>query len=266
MIAKDRDFLGAYVSLTPLALAFERSLECGIFASRPFERPILDIGCGDGIFTSVLFDEKVDTGIDPNATELEHARKLDCYSRLIRCWGDAIPEPDGRYRTIFSNSVMEHIPDITPVLAEAYRLLGPGGMLYLTVPTDRFERGAVVSRLLSALRLHALDEKFRRFYNRFWVHYHCYTPQRWSSLISEAGFSIQTIRAYDPKDVCTLNDLLVPFGILGFVLKRAANRWTLFPGLRNLIFRPIAPIVRRLLQGADQSEDGGLVFIAASKL
>lgn len=265
MIAKDRDFLEAYVSLTPLALAFERSLECRILASRQFERPILDVGCGDGIFASVLFDEKIDTGIDPNAAELEHARKLDRYSELIQCRGDAIPQPDGRYRTIFSNSVMEHIPDIAPVLAEAYRLLSPGGMLYLTVPTDRFERGSVISRLLSTCRLRELDEKFRRFYNRFWVHYHCYTPDRWSSLLSEAGFTVQTVRTYDPMNVCTLNDLLAPFGLPGFVFKRIVNKWTLFPSLRRLVFRLFAPAARKLLQDSDRSEQGGLVFIAASK-
>jgi ubiquinone/menaquinone biosynthesis C-methylase UbiE len=265
MIAKQRDFLKVYARLTPLALAFERSLECTILAGMTFERPILDVGCGDGIFASILFDEQIDTGIDPNGVELEHAGKLGCYSQLIQCRGDAIPEPDGRYRTIFSNSVLEHIPDMPAVLTEAYRLLSSGGMLYLTVPTDQFERASVVSRLLSALGLHETDQKFRQFYNRFWNHYHCYTPERWSAIISASGFRVETIRPYDPPNVCTLNDLLAPFGLFGFILKRKTNKWTFFPNLRQMFFAPVAPIARWLLRGADRAENGGLVFIAASK-
>jgi ubiquinone/menaquinone biosynthesis C-methylase UbiE len=265
MIAKGRDFLKTYARLTPLALAFERSLECTILARMTFEKPILDVGCGDGIFASVLFDEQIDTGIDPNAVELEHAAKLGCYSKLIQCRGGAIPEPDGQYRTIFSNSVLEHIPDMTSVLTEAYRLLSPGGMLYLTVPTDRFERASVISRLLSTFWLHETDQKFRQFYNRFWNHYHCYTPERWSEIIGASGFRIETIRPYDPPNVCTLNDLLVPFGLFGFMLKRKINKWTFFPSLRQTFFAPVAPIARWLLRGADRAENGGLVFIAASK-
>jgi SAM-dependent methyltransferase len=265
MIAKNKDFLDAYVGLAPLALAFERVLECRILAGRLFEKPVLDIGCGDGIFASVLFNEKIDTGIDPDAIELEHARKLGCYSELIQCRGDAIPQSDGRYRTIFSNSVMEHIPDIAPVLAEAYRLLAPGGRLYMTVPTDQFERGSVVSRLLSTLRLHQMDARFRSFYNRFWAHYHCYTPDQWSTMLSEAGFRVDTMRTYDPMNVCTLNDFLAPFGFPGFVLKRIANKWTLFPAWRRVAFAPVAPMVRWLLRDVDRSENDGLVFIAASK-
>jgi hypothetical protein len=66
-------------------------------------------------------------------------------------------------------------------------------------------------------------------------------------------------------NVCTLNDFLAPFGLPGFVFKRIVNKWTLFPSLRRLVFRLFAPAARKLLQDSDRSEQGGLVFIAASK-
>jgi SAM-dependent methyltransferase len=265
MIAKNKNFLREYVSLTPLALAIERSLECRILSRVPFEHPILDIGCGDGIFASVLFDEKIDTGIDPSSIEIEHARKLGSYLQLIQCRGDAIPQPDAKYRTIFSNSVLEHIGEIEPVLVEAYRLLSPGGVLYITVPTDRFEFGSAASRLLSLFGLRDLDQKFRQFYNRFWAHHHCYTPHRWTEIVGKAGFSVETVRPYAPMNVCTVNDLLAPFGILGFILKRTTNEWTFVPKLRRLMFAPVAGLAEWFLRDADRSEDGGLVFIAARK-
>ena len=64
------------------------------------------------------------------------------------------PETDGSYRTIFSNSVLEHIPDLLPVLVEQHRLLAPGGNFYVTIPTDRWERASLLARSLHALGLH----------------------------------------------------------------------------------------------------------------
>lgn len=260
----NKDFLATYVGLTPLALAIERSMECEILSRLLFERPILDIGCGDGIFAKVLFAEKVDTGVDPNATELAHARGLDVYTELLECRGDAIPRPDSSYRTIFSNSVLEHIPQVDRVLQEAHRLLAPGGAFYLTVPSDRFEQYACVSRVLSWLRLRGMQTKFRNFYNRFWAHYHCYNPETWAQRLREAGFEVVTARTYAPGGICTLDDLLAPFGVGGFVLKRIMNRWTLLPKLRRIVLAPVVVLVNRLIKNADQ-RDGGLVFLIARK-
>src|SRR5687768_14968956 len=117
------DFAQAYSTAAPLALAFERIVECGIMRGQAFERPILDIGCGEGLFATMLFAEKIDTGIDPDGRELDRARALGAYRELIQCRGHAIPKPDGTYRTILSNSVLEHIPDLDSVLMEAHRLL-----------------------------------------------------------------------------------------------------------------------------------------------
>src|SRR4051794_9388664 len=98
-------FLASYIGVAPLALAFERVMECRILSSMPFERPILDIGCGEGLFARMLFAEKIDTGIDPNPHEIARAREWGVYTELLVCKGDAIAKPDGHYRTIFSNSV-----------------------------------------------------------------------------------------------------------------------------------------------------------------
>ena len=50
----------------PLPSAIEQTLECQILSSKTLEHPMLDLGCGDGIFAYVLFDEKNDIGIDHN--------------------------------------------------------------------------------------------------------------------------------------------------------------------------------------------------------
>ena len=261
----NNDILLRYMSLAPLALAFERILECRIYAQQEIDHPILDIGCGEGLFAKVLFSEKIDTGIDPNSSELERARDLGGYNELVLCHGDAIPKPSESYKTIFLNSVLEHIPELTPVLQEAYRLLMPGGRFFITVPSDNFDHYTVISQLLTTLGLTRMAEKFRRSYNKFWKHYHYYNLENWCDLATQAGFIVMEAYTYNPKRICILNDFLVPFSIPAFLIKRITNRWVLFPCWRKIIIYPIALVAKRILAGGEKANQGGLVFLALTK-
>ena len=261
----NEDILEAYLSLAPIPLAFERFLEARIYQRRSFQRPILDIGCGDGIFAKVVFGEKIDTGIDPNPGELEQARETGAYRELIECKGDAIAKPDGHYGTIFSNSVLEHIADIEPVFREAHRLLATGGRFYVTVPSHRFDEYSVVNQALCALGMRGLAARYRTFFNRFWRHYHFHSPDGWAALARRNGFAVAGIHTYGPKAICLLDDLLAPFSIVSFVIKKVFNRWVLFPGLRRRVMAPVARAGYRLLEGGDNARDGGLVFMELTK-
>ena len=254
-----------YIAMAPLALAFERVMECRILAHQTFERPILDIGCGEGLFAKILFSERLDTGIDPNPRELERACELGAYEELIECSGDAIPKADGSYRTVLSNSVIEHIPDIQPVLLEAYRLLAPGGRMYLTVPSNRFDEYTWISEFLKALGLNNLRKRFGVFFNRFWVHYHYHTLEHWREIAITAGFEVVEAHTYGPRRACLLNDFLVPFSVPEYLTKKFLNRWTLFPRLRRVILAPFALLGSLILRGAEKCEAGGLVFLSLRK-
>jgi SAM-dependent methyltransferase len=260
-----QDILERYLGLAPIPLAFERTLEARIYQRHGFRRPILDIGCGEGLFAKVVFAERIDTGVDPNPREIERARALEAYDELIECKGDAIDKPDGHYHTVLSNSVLEHIPDIEPVFHEAHRLLARGGKFYVTVPSHRFEEYSVVNQLLCAFGSRALAARYRAFFNRFWRHYHCYHPEEWSALARRAGFTISEIHTYGTKRVCLLNDFLAPFSIISFVIKKLANRWVLLPRLRRLVMTPVAAAGRWMLEGAENAPDGGLVFMELTK-
>ena len=251
-----------YLVVAPLPLAFERAVEARIFRDLPMERPVLDIGCGEGLFAKVVFAEPVDTGIDPDARELDRARELGSYAELIECFGHEIPKPDGSYATVMSNSVLEHIPDVESVLREAHRLLAPGGHMYVTVPSDRFEHYSAVARVLDALGLAGASRRFRSFYNDFWRHYHAYPVDGWRALAERCGFEVTEARAYNPRGMCLMNDLLVPFSAPGLVIKKLTNRWTLLPGLRRIWTRPVHAVMRGRIEGSVRADDGGLVFLA----
>ena len=183
-----KNILENYLSQAPIPLALERYLEARIFQTLSFKRPILDIGCGEGLFARNVFAEKIDTGIDPDPRELDRARDLEVYEELIQTKGDTIDKPSGSYKTVFSNSVLEHIPDIEPVFGEVYRLLAPRGKFYVTIPSHLFEQYTVVYQILNGTGLHAVADKYRQFFNKFWRHYHCYEPKKWELLAKKKGF------------------------------------------------------------------------------
>ena len=254
-----------YLGETPIPLALERALEGEIYKTLPFVRPILDLGCGEGLFAKIVFAEKIDTGIDPNPKELKRAKDLGAYNELICCWGDSIPRPDQSYATIFSNSVMEHIPDIQPVFKEVYRLLMPGGSFYMTVPSDRFDEYTIGYQLPRLVGLSKLAQRYKTFFNRFWRHFHAYSKTEWATQAKRGGFLVEEVYSYEGKALCLINDLLVPFSIGSFLLKKTTNRWSLFPGIRYLALFPLAVIIKPWLKKNIRVNEGGLVFMRLSK-
>lgn len=259
------DFLRRYLDIAPAALALERAIECEQHVINDWPGPILDIGCGDGIFAQILCAETIDTGIDPDPVEIDKARFTGTYNELLVCPGDRIPKPDASYRTVVANSVLEHIPDLLPVLREVHRLMTPDATFYVTIPSDRLTDATVPGRLFLALGLRPLARRYRLFYNRFWHHYHDYDEAGWRALFAKAGLEVAEHHAYVPRNLSTLYDFLTVLAFPSLVAKVAARRWMLWPAFRRsvtapLIHRGLAPLALRL-----QKAQGGCLFFFALK-
>ena len=262
-----REFLDRYLPHVPVPLALERSIECGILSAHPFERPILDIGCGDGIFAAVLFSEPIETGIDPDPGELEIARRHGAYDELIECFGNEIPKEDCQHTRRCSRTASWNTsPMSTPVVHEVFRLLRPGGSFYVTIPTHRFERYTIGNLILSGLGAKRLAEKWRGVFKRFWNLYNVNQPKWWTDMFEGAGFVVEESFEYEPPSLYLLKEALMPFSVPGAVSKRVRDRWVILPApLRKIATAPIVWLTRPLMARWARSNEGCLIFIALRK-
>src|ERR1700704_4423246 len=63
--------------------AYWRFFEMTALRRLGYERPILELGCGDGRFSSLIF-EKIEDAIDLNARAVERSQATRLYGR-VRC-------------------------------------------------------------------------------------------------------------------------------------------------------------------------------------
>lgn len=120
---------------------------------------ILDIGCGTGSLCLELarLGAKV-TGIDISEAMLEvardKARRTGMTVKFLRADALHLPFEDASFDAVVSVTVMEFVPDLKRALAEAYRVLKPGGRLIVGViggdsPWSRYYKEKAASDPLS---------------------------------------------------------------------------------------------------------------------
>ena len=260
-----KDIFQRYLCHAPLALAMERSIESEIYRGLPVVPPVLDLGCGEGLFAEMVFSGRFDTGVEPDRHEIEAARQRGRHRELIQTTGDRIPKPDGCYQTVLSNSVLEHIPELQPVLKEVYRLLRVGGRFYCTVPSNFFDRYTFGHTLMHGLGLRRLARRYRRFYNNFWKHFHYYPLEGWIDMFTTCGFEVQAAFTFNPRVSCLLYDMFTVLGLPAKIVKQLTGRWTLIPQMRALLMKPVAQILHHRIRTSGACLEGGLVFMALTK-
>jgi len=151
---------------------------------------VLDLGCGDGKLTRILIDALGDSarrewvGIDPDPEETRLAAEVGIYTRIHTCGGDAVPEVDGSFDLAFSNSVLEHIPDIASVLRETSRLLKRGGRFVFTVPSSQFHA------CLKGPMLGRKDENYLASIDARCAHLRYPTLPEWERMLAGVGMSL----------------------------------------------------------------------------
>jgi SAM-dependent methyltransferase len=138
-------------------------------------RRLLDVGCGNGRFLSLLRDfgppewELVGIELDEAAVAQCRARGFEAHAVRV----EDLPASEGTFDAVIMLQLIEHVEDPVAICRSVHRLLRPGGVFIIETPN-----------------LGGLD--YRLFQGRWWGHYHF--PRHWN-LFSTASLTRMLVRA-----------------------------------------------------------------------
>ncbi len=178
------------------SLGLWRAAEIAALREQSFERPILDVGCGDGLVTSMALSA-IDVGLDPDERTLVRAARLGLYEQFECAPVEEARLADASFATVISNSVLEHLPRVDEALAAIARLLQPGGKLVLTAPTEAFSRWLALP-----------VERYAAWRNRKLAHLNLWSAEQWRQHLEAVGLEVEIVRPYLRRELVMLWDAL----------------------------------------------------------
>jgi GT2 family glycosyltransferase/SAM-dependent methyltransferase len=259
-----RNFLYAYLDQAPVSLALMRAVECRQLSRLSFERPILDVGCGDGTFARILFNGlTLEAGVDADEEEIERARATRCYDDLRVARAEDLPFESEEFATIYSNCVLEHVPDILAALREIHRVLKPGGVLYITVPNPRCVTFLFWPGVFRRLGLKALAERYSDLTLRLFKAEHVLEAEGWMELFAAAGFTAEHHEPYMSRRATRLQDVLLPSGFVSVMSKALLGRKLVFPRIHRAKVRLYRGLLRAIYE--EPTAEGSATMLVARK-
>ena len=230
MLAKKR-ISQLFFKRFPLTHSLPRILECFVLQESRLRSPILDLGCGDGEFAQIcLGKEKIDVGLDSNPRAARLAEKSGAYKKVVVAKAEKVPFKDSFFKTIISNSVLEHIEDLDGVFREAYRVLEKGGQFIFLVPDKTASDYFFYAWFLEKIKLQSLANSYINLKNKIYHHSHLEKKDFWEKIAKKHGFKIRKVVGLISPQTVRIIDFFTPFALPDYFLRKVFGR--------NFFFRP----------------------------
>lgn len=233
------DFLKKNLADLPYFRALLRAVESRFYSEISLESPVLDLGCGDGHFAHVTFKNLEIFGVDPRFASLQEARMNSSYKELAHSSGQNLPFKTGVFKTCISNSVLEHIEEVEPVLQQVARVLESHGLFIFCVPNQNFTKNLSVALFLEKMRLTSLASSYRVFFNRISRHVHCDSFIIWEKRLKIAGFKIIDHWDYFSPSALRTLEWGHYFGLPYLISRLIFGKWVLFPAINQMLLYPL---------------------------
>jgi len=172
-------------------IPFLKAIEGEAFLEAELARPVLDLACGDGVFTKCVFNERFEAGFDLGFDDLAKARSARTHVNLVQANAYETPFRSGNFGSIISVCAIEHMPDIDRVLSEVSRLLKPGGSFVFTVPSVHFGPGLLTPSIYRVLGLNGKAARYADRKNARSQHYHVLNASEWEAALGRAGLRMK---------------------------------------------------------------------------
>ena len=252
----------AYYTFSPTALALRECERLRVARTISLEEPILDVGCGDGLFARLAYPGKQSWGIDINPTEVRRAQASSAYSTLICGSICDVDLPHGFFASAIANCSLEHVPDLDAALRNIKSALRPGGSFVLIVPTPRWTDYLATVEALRGIGLHALAQAYSDGLNKVFSHIHLYDEKEWERRLLSAGFTdIKSEPIVEHALSWTFDVFLYP-SAFAYLTKKLTGRWVVAPGLRFITADAARNLASRVAELAPKSKGAGEYLIS----
>lgn len=264
------DYLTPLLEKAPATWALIRANEIRALDKVEFKKLSLDVGCGDGFVAKILLSnrrQKFDWGIDLSEDEIKYAKKSGSFKKCRVANVYDLPFEKGSFTTVFSNSVVEHIPDLEQALSEMSRVLKKKGKFIITVPTPYLTSYLIGVNFFKNIGLVFLADQYGKFFNRMFVHYNLLNHKQWQKVLYRHNLKMIDHYYYHTPAMVRAHEILaylaVPYGISKYFFKH----WVVSPGFRKIFIVPwLKKMLYPLYLSDVKKDEGGSLLIIAEKI
>ena len=265
------DYLTPLLLEAPASWALIRANEIRALEKVSFDSPVLDVGCGDGVVAKVLLaghgKKQFECGIDLSSREVNKAMRSGCYKECQVANVYNLPFKDNTFQTVFSNSVVEHLPKLDRALEEMSRVTKKGGELVLTVPTPYLAKYLIGASFFSAIGMMPLANAYGDFFNKLFKHYNLYTHQEWEKLLAKHHLKLIVHSYYHTPGMIKVHELLSYVALPVHLAKPLIGYWLVFPTVRKYFIVPwLKKILEQFYLADCLGEEGGSLMLVARKV
>jgi SAM-dependent methyltransferase len=251
-----------YFPHTPAALCIKECARLSVIRRYACPGPILDVGCGDGLFARIAFDDAEVWGIDIDAAEGRWAAASQAYSQIVLGDVTRASLPQSFFQTCVANCSLEHVPRIDLALKNILNSLRPGGTAYLFVPNAEWASHLTSASLCTRFGRPALGKLIQNAIDRQFRHHHLYDADGWRRVVAESGLQLVDVEpVLSTASTVAFEAFLLP-SLAGLLNKKLTTRWTNFPPARRLFAEPVYHAVRAIMERADQTATAEFLVVA----
>jgi SAM-dependent methyltransferase len=243
-----------------LSHALWRSIEAISFSRYKLQKPVLDLGCGFGEFSGIVYG-KIECGLDNSRKDINSINAKNTYEKRMFADARKLPFENSSFHSVLSVSVLEHIRYPSKVLKEIYRILKKNGKFYFSVPTSDLYENLFIPKILKIMGLLKLVKCYTNLHKKIFKHISIYDEIWWINQLEKNKFKVTICEGTISKKALYIHELFLLTSLPSQIGRwLTGKRWIVNFGRVTLINKFFGKFIKQ-----DKSSKINL-FIAAEKV